>query len=180
MANGDRQLTGVMRRLRAIREFSAEPISDDDLAEILGVARWTGSAQNLQPWRFVVVQSRETLDALAALAPNAPQLGRAPMLIAVVMPGQRAVVEAYDEARVTERILLAATALGLGASVGWIPQEARGEAGKVLGVPEDRLVRSVIAIGHRPAGAGRSRTRPGTARLPLEELVHVERWGRRG
>jgi nitroreductase len=180
MAANGRSLTRVMRRLRAVRRFTDEPVADELVDEILAVARWTGSAQNLQPWRFVVLRDPESLRQLAELMPNAPQVGRASMAIAVVMPADRAVLHAYDEGRVTERILLAAAALGLGAAVGWVNQEAREAAGRLLGVPEDRLLRSVVAIGHSAPEAEATRTRPGTARLPLDELVHRERWGERG
>ncbi|HEX2194586.1 MAG TPA: nitroreductase family protein [Candidatus Limnocylindria bacterium] len=171
-----REMTRVMRRLRAIREYADEPVSDDDLDEILTVARWTGSAQNQQPWRFVVVRERESLRRLGQLTPNAPQVGRAQLAIAVVMPGQKSVLEAYDEGRVTERILLAAAALGLGAAVGWVPQDARESAAALLRIPKGRLLRSVVAIGHPSPVAERRRAAPGTARLPLEALVHHERW----
>ncbi len=166
-----------MRRLRAVREYASEPVDDESLDEILAVARWTGSAENRQPWRFVVLRDPESLRRIGALMPNAPQVGRAPLAIAVVMPGDRAVLDAFDEGRATERILLAAAALGLGAAVGWVPQEARAEAAALLGVPDGRLLRSVIAIGHPGPGTAAPRSRPGTARLPIEELVHRERWG---
>lgn len=171
-----RALTRVMRRLRAVRTFTDEPVADELLDEILAVARWTGSAQNLQPWRFVVIRESATLRRLGALMPNAPQVGRAPLAIAVVMPGERAVLHAYDEGRVTERILLAAAALGLGAAVGWVNPEAREEAMALLGIPDDRMLRSVAAIGHPAPEASKPRSRPGTARLPLDELVHRELW----
>lgn len=179
MAADGSSLTRVMRRLRAVRHFADEPVADELVNEILAVARWTGSAQNLQPWRFLVIREPGTLRQLAELMPNAPQVGRAPLAIAVVMPADRAVLHAYDEGRVTERILLAAAALGLGAAVGWVDPDAREEAARMLGIPEDRLLRSVVAIGHPALEAARPRSRPGTARLPLDELVHRERWGAR-
>jgi nitroreductase len=172
---GDAMLR-AMRRLRAVRDYTDVPVDDDALTAILGVARWTGSAQNRQPWRIVVVRDRTTLERLGGLMPNAPQVGRAPLAVAIVMPGDRAVLDAFDEGRLTERILLAAAALGLAAAVGWLPQEARADAASLLGVPEGRLLRSVVAIGHAAPGTDVPRARPGTARLPLDELVHRERW----
>lgn len=170
-------MTGTMRRLRAVRDYGPQPVDEGDLAEILSVARWTGSAENRQPWRFVVIRDRKKLGELGALMPNAPQVARAPLAVALVMPGDRAVLDAYEEGRASERILLAAAALGLGAALGWVPQEARAEAAGLLGVPQGRLLRSIIAIGHPAPGAQAPRSRPGTARLPIEELVHRERWG---
>jgi nitroreductase len=113
---------------------------------------------------------------LAELAPNAGHIGRAPVVIAIVMPGDKAVLDAFDEGRVTERILVAATGLGLASGMGWIPQEARDGARRLLGVPDGRLLRTVVAIGHATDAAARPRSRPGTARRPLEEVVHRETW----
>lgn len=166
----------TMRRLRAVRDFADAPVDDGALREVLRVARWSGSAENRQPWRFVVVRDRDLRDRLAALAPDAPQVGRAPVVIAVVMPGEKAILDAFDEARATERILLAAAALGLGAALAWVPQAARAEAASLLGVPEGRLLRTVVAIGHPAAAAEATRRPSGSARLPLETLVHDGRW----
>lgn len=165
-----------MRRLRAVHDYADAPVEDAALHEILRVARWTGSAENRQPWRFVIVRDRALRDQLAALTPDAPQVGRAPVVIAVVMPGERAVLDAFDEARVTERVLLAAAALDLGAALAWVPQDARADAATLLGVPEGRLLRTVIAIGHPAADAAPPRRSSGPARLPLETLVHDGRW----
>ena len=168
--------TAVMRSVRAVREFTDADVSDDALEQILTVARWTGSAQNRQPWSFVVVRAPETLKALAELAPNARHIGRAPVAIAVVMPGDRAVLDAFDEGRVTERIMVAATALGLASGMGWVPKEAREDACRLLGVPEELMLRTVIAIGHAAPSAAKPRSDRGAARRPLEQLVHRERW----
>ena len=51
-------------KLRAIREFKPDPLSDDDLGAILEAARWTGSSKNSQDWSFIVV----TGDRLQGLA----------------------------------------------------------------------------------------------------------------
>jgi nitroreductase len=176
MTSPGREMTRAMRRLRAVRAYTDEPVAGELLDEILSVARWTGSAENRQPWRFLVVTDRSARRRLAAMVPNAPQIGRAPVAIAVVMPGDRAVLDAFDEGRVVERILLAAAALSLGAAVDWVPQEARAEAAELLGIPEGRLLRSVVAIGHATPEASRPRRPRGAARLPLDELVHRDRW----
>jgi nitroreductase len=45
-----------IRTLRAVREFTDEPVSDDDLATMLGLAVCAPSGGNRQPWHFVVVR----------------------------------------------------------------------------------------------------------------------------
>src|SRR3954454_1779331 len=112
-----------LRGLRAVRNFRPDPVPEEVVAELLLVARWSGSAKNEQPWEFVVVRDRERLRALAARsAPTAAgHLAGAPLGIILVMQGDRTRVphETFDEGRVSERILLAAAAHGVGGSIGW-------------------------------------------------------------
>lgn len=46
------------------RKYTDEPVSDDDLAYILECARLAPSAVNRQPWKFVVVRSKEAKEQL--------------------------------------------------------------------------------------------------------------------
>jgi nitroreductase len=56
-----------LKSLRTVRFFEREPVSREALDDILEVARWSGSARNRQPWEFLVVRDRGTLERLAAL-----------------------------------------------------------------------------------------------------------------
>lgn len=58
----------VIQERRSIREYTEEPVSDQDLNLILESARLAPSGENAQPWRFLVVKNRETLKQLGALA----------------------------------------------------------------------------------------------------------------
>jgi nitroreductase len=53
---------------RSIRDYTEEPVSDHDLDMILEAARQAPSGENAQPWRFIVVKSKETRRKLGALA----------------------------------------------------------------------------------------------------------------
>ena len=87
-----------------------------------------------------------------------------------------AVTRAYDEGRAAERILIAASLLDLGAGITWIRPDVRPTIRELLGVPDDRLVRTIVAIGHPSAAARLPKSAPGTARLPRAETVHEERF----
>ena len=166
-------------RTRQVREFTSEPVEDADVDAIADAARWSGSSGNSQPWRFVVIRDPETLSAIhLAGLPQTRSLGTATAAVAIVMPERPGggIGNAYDEGRAAERILIAASLLGLGAGIAWIGKEARPEVGRRLGLPEDRFVRTVVAVGH-PSSAGRRPKSPrGEARLPREETVFEERW----
>jgi nitroreductase len=58
----------VIQDRRSIREWTEEPISDQDLAMILEAGRQAPSGENAQPWRFIVVKDADTRKKLGALA----------------------------------------------------------------------------------------------------------------
>lgn len=171
----------TLRRVHSSRNLGRGPIPDETLLRILEVGRWTGSSSNRQPWTFVVVRDPETLRAMAEASPNTSHVGRAELVIAIVMGGPdlpggpQPTSNTFDEGRVAERILVAATALGLASAIGWILAGGRDAVRDLLGIPEDRLIRTVISLGH-PGPATAPRSAPGTARKPLEEIVRYGRF----
>lgn len=169
-----------LRGLRAVRQLRADPLPDVVLHDILEVARWSGSAGNRQPWEFVVVRERAMLSRLATVeGANAGHLATAAVGIAIVIRREVPDLDAYDEGRLAERILLAAAAHGVGAAVGHFtgPGDtwaASAEAKRLLGVPEERLLRETISLGYPAEHLQPTANPPG--RKPLELLVHWERY----
>ena len=171
-----RPLLHAMRRVRSVRSFRPDPVSDGLLTEILEVARWTGSGSNRQPWTFVVVREPATLSAIAAASPNVRHVAGAAAVIVIVMEGDMPEIETFDEGRVTERILIAATALGLASAIGWIIPVGRAAVGTLLGVPEGRQVRTLVSLGYPTEDGSRPKAAPGVARRALAEMVRFERF----
>lgn len=58
----------VIQDRRSIRDYTDEPVSENDLAMILEAARQAPSGENAQPWRFVIVKDEDTRNKLGALA----------------------------------------------------------------------------------------------------------------
>ena len=58
----------VIQDRRSIRDYTDEPVSDQDLDMILEAARQAPSGENAQPWRFIIVKDVETRKRLGALA----------------------------------------------------------------------------------------------------------------
>ncbi len=170
-----RDRISFLRTLRAVRSFRSEPVPQEVIDDILEVARWSGSAGNSQPWEIVVIKDRETLRSLASVEGYAGHLAGAPLGIVLVMAGEREQRETYDEGRLSERIMLAAHAHGVGSSIGWIVGSGRDAAKEILGIPQEKMVRTTISLGYQGEGARRSRG--GQARKPLDEIVHYERYG---
>ena len=167
----------LLRGLRAVRHFRPDPVPDAVVDDLLDVARWSGSSRNLQPWELVVIRSRETLQQLGALEGYVRHLAQAPLGIVLVMAGDRAEQEAYDEGRLAERIMLAAWAHGVGSSIGWIVGSGRDAAKELLGIPPESMVRTAISLGYPDETARRLRKARGAARKPLSQIVHEDRYG---
>lgn len=167
-----------IRKVRQARLFRADPVPDDVLEQLLEVARWTGSSRNSQPWHFIVIKDKEVLGAISQIRTPINWVADAPLGVALVLDGDNPLSEAYDEGRVTERLLVSARLLGLGGGTAWYGDESQQAEGKrILGIPAERTARSLVIIGypttlkdHRPnANIG--------GRKPRSEVVSFERFG---
>ena len=181
--NGTKQASArrtirLIRTVRQARQYKPDPVPADVLNDLLEVARWTGSSRNTQPWHFIAITDKEQLRKIAELRTAINWVAGAPLAIAIVLDGKNEGSEAYDEGRVTERILIAARARGLGGGVAWYGDESqRAEAKKILGIPDDRAARSVVVIGYPTTIVDPRPNRATPGRHPLSELVSYNRWG---
>lgn len=167
-----------IRRVSQIRQYSSDPVPDDVVDKLLELARWTGSSKNSQPWRFVVVRDKERLAKIAALRPNINWLDRAPLGIAIVLDGGNPMSEAYDEGRLTERLLTGATMLGYGGGVAWFGDATQqSEAKRVLGIPDEKTARQIVMVGRPTSTKDPRADGPKRGRKPISELVSYDHWG---
>jgi nitroreductase len=171
MDEGRETVLRALRRTRQIRRFTDEPVAEADVQAILEVCRWTGSSTNSQQWHFIVIRDAGVRRRIAEVSRYARHVGGAPLAIAIEMPGEDPETDAYDEARVAERILIAAGAMDLGAGIGWAEAPEWPAIRELLGVQAPAFVRTIVSIGHPTDEARRPRTGPGTGRRPLEEFV---------
>lgn len=159
----------LIRTVRQARQYGPEPVTAEQIEQLLEVARWTGSSVNSQPWHFIAVTDRTKLRQIAQLRQRINWVAEAPLAIAIVLDGKSSRSEAYDEGRVTERLLIAARSLGLGGGVAFYGDESQQAEGKrILGIPADKVALSVVVIGHATSTKDprRTRTRPGASRWP--------------
>lgn len=178
-ARSPADLLKPLRRTRQYRDFEARPLDRATLDALVDVARWSGSSRNSQPWRFIVVTDPSTLRAIHdAGLPQTRGLKTAPAAIAIVLPADpaRAVPDAYDDGRVAERLLVAASILDIGAGISWIRSDVRPVVQPLLGIPDGWMVRTIVQLGHPTAAARAPKSAPGQARLPREETVFEDRW----
>jgi nitroreductase len=153
-------------------------VPDDVVDQLMELARWTGSSKNSQPWRFIVVRDADRIRRIAALRPNINWVAAAPLGVAIVLEGTNALSEAYDEGRLTERLLTGATLLGYGGGVAWFGEAPhQAEAKRILGIPAERTARQIVMIGRPTSTKDPRPTGPARGRKPISELVSYDGWG---
>ena len=143
---------------RSIRRYTSEPVAADDIKTMLEAGMNAPSANNRQPWSFIVVDERAKLNAVMEVHPYSRMLAEAPL--AIIVCGDTAISDRYwqqDCAAATENILLAARALGLGSVwMGVYPNEQRTSGVAALfGVPDPIKPLCIIAVGHPAEQKGR-------------------------
>ena len=184
----------VVLSQRACRSYAPDPVNDDDVTRILEAATHAPSAENSQPWEFVVVRSAEARAAVDKLTRRiwegggrahaeqsvTPRLlvevdnffgggyGGAPVV--VVVAGDSTAVLSPDLLPSSiypaiQNLLLAAAALGYGSAMTTLATHAAPQLRAAVGLPEHMVPMAVIPIG-RPA-----RTLGPPRRKPVSEVT---------
>lgn len=130
-------------KLRAIRQYSDEPVTREDLEKILEAARWTGSSKNRQNWSFIVFTDREGLNGLAKGGSFTDPLRNATAAIVLV---QEPDGNMFDIGRAAQNIMLAAKAIGVVSCPITLHKEAVTSA--FLGLKGSQIARYAVALGY--------------------------------
>lgn len=159
---------------RSVRDFKHDPVSEEDLLDLLKAGMQAPSAKNEQPWHFIVIDDPELLHAIPEFHPYSKMLMDAPLAILVCSDRKLETKRAswlQDCAAATQNILLAAHAKGLGAVwLGIFPDSARVRGMQdLLSIPAEVRPVSLVAIGH-PASI------PAPEDRYKEERVHRNQW----
>lgn len=172
-------IVDTIKRVRSVRQYADRPVDEAVILRILDAGRWAGSAKNTQPWRYLLVQERATLERLASCGQYASHVAQAAFAVVVVMPGGG--FADFDAGRTIQNMLIAAWAEGVGSCVVTLSDEARVR--EILGVPENYQVRHCVTFGYalegvepQVEGQPLRRVLANMGRKPLETLLHRERW----
>ena len=161
----------------SIRSYQPKEVEDEKIEQLLRAAMAAPTATNRQPWAFIVIRDKETMNELGSTLPYAKMVKDAPLAIAVCGDLTKAISGAgieywvQDASAASENLLLATQALGLGAVwTGVYPIDERvKEVQKILQLPEQIVPLNVIPIGY-----------PAETPLPKDkwkpENVHYDRW----
>ena len=165
----------VIARRHSVRDYADDRnIPQDVIEKVLDAAVQAPSAGNLQSWRFIIVRDEALKTALARAAFDQRFVARAPVVVVVCsVPDHsgsrygdrgRSLFTIQDTAAATENMLLAVTALGLGACwVGAFDERAVAEA---LALPGELRPVALVPIGYPARPSSRS-----TSRHPISEVT---------
>lgn len=158
----------AVRTRRSVREFTRDPVPDEELDRLIEAAAWAPSGLNNQPWRFMKISRRSTIDEISGLTKYRGVVAASAALIAVFLCEE----DMYDRAKdlmavgaAIQNLLLAAHDGGLGAC--WLGEilARREEVEALLNAAEGLELVAVVALG-RPA----ARERTGV-RHPFDRIV---------
>jgi nitroreductase len=199
VARPDPDFFEVVHTQRAARSFLPDDVDDESVARILTAATHAPSAENSQPFVFIVVRDpglRATIGELTArlwqggaraleerrLSPAFLRdvdrgamggIAAAPVLVVVCGDTRLTYPQSMDASvfPAVQNLLLAAHALGLGSTLTTLPVLGGGELSGLLGLPPEVVPVAVVPLGHLPAPLGPPRRRP------LSEKAHLNRYG---
>lgn len=160
----------AVRTVLAVRSYQDKAIPPELVRRIVEAGRLTGSSMNRQPWHFLVVENRETLQQLGALAQSGPYIAQAPLAVVVLMEQSRFAVS--DASRAIQSMMLTAWAEGVGSN--WVGFGGLLEIKPLLGIPAELDVLAIVPFGYPVQtlqGKGKKQ------RKALAAVAHQERFG---
>lgn len=197
---GGQEIVDHLLHQRACRSFTDEAVADEDLTTMLRAATHAPSAENSQPWVFVVVRDPATRAAVveltqqvwdgggrqhaeSSLTPtflaNVDEFvrsgyGGAPVLVVVAgdgRSGMRPAVLASSVFPAVQNLLLAAGSLGYGSSMTTLAPQVPDALAAIVGLPEGVRPFAVVPIGRPSAGLGPP------SRRPVGDVAHLDTFG---
>lgn len=147
----------LIKNRRSMRKFTDEELTQDQVVALLKAALMSPSSKRSNPWQFIVVDDKETLQKLSMCKEmGASFLKDAALAIVVMADPLASDVWIEDAAIASLMIQLQAEDLGLGSC--WIQVRERFTATgipsgdfvhNVLEIPLQLQVLSIVAVGHK-------------------------------
>lgn len=137
----------ALKKRRAVRSYQDKEIDKKILEGIVDAGRLAPSADNIQPWEFVVVTKKQTLKRIANLCDYGSFIADAAACVVVFCKDTKHYLE--DGSAATENVLLAATSFGIGSC--WVAGDRKQYAEdirKLLKAPEKLKLVSIVSLGY--------------------------------
>ncbi len=138
---------------RSIRKYTSEPVKDEDIRKLLEAAMAAPSAGNGQPWHYLIINDRDSLDRISEIHPHSAMMREAPVAIIVCAEPELSNYKHFwvqDCSAATQNILLMAREIGLGSVwLGLYPEvDILDELRKIFNLPENIMPFSIIPVGY--------------------------------
>ncbi len=158
-----------LKTRRSVRSYEQKDINREIIEDIIDCARFAPTANNVQPWEFIVVTDEKMRTKLAEITDYGKFIADAPVCVVVFSKDTKYYLE--DCSAATQNILLASWAYGLGSC--WVAGDKKPYADTIrelLGVPEGYKLVSLISIGYP------SKEVPVPSKRALNEVLHWEKF----
>jgi len=145
------ELKEAIKKRQSIRDYQDKPVPEEKLTRVLEAARLAPSANNMQPWKFVVVTDNKRRQELARAANRQTFVGQAPVVIAAVATNPESIMSsgipryAVDLAIAVDHMTLAAVDEGLGTC--WIGAFSQQRVKEILNIPDRYRVVALLPLG---------------------------------
>jgi nitroreductase len=160
----------AVRSLLAVRSYQDKPVPPDVVKKIVESAHLTASSQNRQPWHFIVVEQRDTLQKLGELATTGHYTAQAALAV-VVLIDKDSRFGVSDASRAIQSMLLTAWSEGVGSN--WVGVRGLDPAKDLLGIPDNFEILALVPFGYPAEDIGRGKKN----RKPLADVASRERFG---
>ena len=137
----------------SIRKYTGQPVERDKIETLLRAAMAAPSACNQQPWEFIVVDDKQTVEQLSKFSPYARMLLEAPLAIIILEKTTDLIAPAFtqqDLGACTQNLLLQAAEEKLGAV--WLGVSKGDDREKFIvdmfNIPSTLKPFGVISIGY--------------------------------
>ena len=158
----------AIRTVLAVRAYQDKPVPSDVIRRIVDAGRLTGSSMNGQPWHFIVIENRDTLRQLGALAQTGPYIAQAPLAVVVAIEETRFAIS--DASRAIQSMILTAWSEGIASN--WVGFHGFSEVKPLLGIPDQLDVLAILPFGFPAEAIGQGKKK----RKLLSEVAHRERF----
>ena len=158
----------ALKTRRSVRSYTGAPVLRAAIEDIVDCGRLAATANNLQPWEFVVVTDPNRLREIADLTDWGKFIPQAGACIVVFCKETKYYLE--DGSNASQNMLVAAHAHGLGTC--WVAGDKKHYADpirRLLGAPESFKLISLIALGHTAEQTQK-------AKRPLAEVLHWDKF----
>jgi len=171
--------TEVLLTRRSVRAYSSKAVAPEVVSRVLNAARMAPSANNVQPWRFIVVRDENRRKAIARASAEQGFIAEAPVVI--VGCGKRYIdrwswirenMYLIDTTIAIDHLTLAARNEGLGTC--WVGAFEHKQLRGLLKVPDGFDVIALTPLGYPEADGAFYET---TSRKAMEKIVFTETFG---